>query len=516
MFGEQAHNPDVLNCLANLSSDEVFTPPGVANDVLDLLPAALWTDPAVTFLDPVCKSGVFLREIARRLDKGLETAIPDKQARLDHIFTKQIYGLGITELTGRLARRSLYGTKRADGPYSLCTAFTTEAGRVRFVRTEHAWENGRCAFCRANEESYDRDAALETHAYEFIHTTAPEEIFDMRFDVVVGNPPYQLSDGGHGRSASPIYNLFVEQAKKLNPRFLAMIVPSRWFGGGKGLNDFRKAMLEDDRVRSLDDFLSASEVFPNVGLKGGVCYFLWDRDHPGSCRVRTHFKDWRLPPATRPLLEEGLDVFVRFNEGVSILRKVVKAETGQEKTLALPENKQFARLVSSRKPFGFSTTFKGSAGSTANSVMIYQNGGTGYLPRDEVDTGTELIDKWKLFIGYAAPGTGNKDSYPHRIISTPFIGEPGTVSSETYLCVGPLESRAEAESVFSYMSCRLTRLLVLLLKPSQHVTRKVYRFVPTQDWGRPWRDEDLYDKYGLTAGEVAFVEKIVRPMGEDA
>ena len=515
MFGEQAHNPDVLNCLANLSSDEVFTPPGVANDVLDLLPADLWTDPAVTFLDPVCKSGVFLREIARRLDKGLETAIPDKQARLDHIFTRQVYGLGITELTGRLARRSLYGTKRADGPYSLCTAFTTEAGRVRFVRTEHAWEHGRCAFCRANEESYDRDAVLETHAYEFIHTTAPEEIFDMRFDVVVGNPPYQLSDGGHGRSASPIYNLFVEQAKKLNPRFLAMIIPSRWFGGGKGLNDFREAMLEDDRVRSLDDFLSASEVFPNVGLKGGVCYFLWDRDHPGPCRVRTHFKDWRLPAATRPLMEEGLDIFVRFNEGISILRKVINVETGQDATLALPKDRRFDQMVSASKPFGLRTFFKGDAKQGPDNLPVYRNGGVGYVSRESLETGHDLIDCWKVYVGAAAPGTGNRDSYPHRMLSTPFIGEPGSICSETYVCIGPLQAKAEAESVLSYLSCRFTRLLILLHKSTQHTTRKVYRFVPTQDWGRPWRDEDLYEKYGLTAGEVAFVEKIVRPMGED-
>jgi hypothetical protein len=188
-------------------------------------------------------------------------------------------------------------------------------------------------------------------------------------------------------------------------------------------------MLTDDRVRSIDDYLSASDVFPGVGLKGGVCYFLWERDNPGQCGVTTHFKDWPVSTATRPLLEKGADVFIRFNEGLSILKKVVAVETKQAKSLSLPENKRFDRLVSSRKPFGLETKFKGKATKRAGDLLLYQNGGTGYTPRNSITTGTELIDKWKLFVGYAAPGTGNKDTYPHRIISTPFIGEPGSISS---------------------------------------------------------------------------------------
>ena len=151
----------------------------------------------------------------------------------------------------------------------------------------------------------------------------------MQFDVIIGNPPYQLDDGGYGTSAAPIYNKFVDQAKKLNPRLLTMIIPARWFAGGKGLDEFRESMLTDNRLRSIDDFLSASDVFPGVGLKGGVCYFLWDRDNPGPCRVTTHFKDWPVSRASRPLLEEGADVFIRFNEGLSILKKVVAVESGK-------------------------------------------------------------------------------------------------------------------------------------------------------------------------------------------
>jgi site-specific DNA-methyltransferase (adenine-specific) len=335
----------------------------------------------------------------------------------------------------------------------------------------------------------------------------------MQFDVIVGNPPYQLDDGGFGTSAAPIYHLFVQQAKALEPRYLSMVIPSRWFAGGKGLDEFRESMLKDNRMRSIDDYLSAAEVFPGVGLKGGVNFFLWDRDNPGECRVSTHFKDWPVSTLTRRLLEPGADIFIRFNEGLSIVKKVAAVEnTTAGSSVSLPEKSRFDHLVSSRKPFGLSTTFKGKARKSAGDVLIYQNGGQGYVSRKHIATGTQLIDKWKLFAGYAAPGTGNKDTYPHRIISTPFVGAPGTVSSETYLCIGPFDSKTMAESALSYLSCRLTRFLILLQKPSQHVTRKVYTFVPTQKWNRTWTDTDLYKKYNLTLEEIAFIERIVRPM----
>jgi Eco57I restriction-modification methylase len=526
-FSLRGRNPDVLTCIANLSNDEVFTPPEFANRMLDTLAEAwaanhdgadLWADRTARFLDPFTKSGVFLREITTRLVKGLAAEIPDLQERVDHILTRQVFGISITRLTSFLARRSLYCSKHANGPHSIARGFTWDAGNVWFERTEHTWVDGKCKFCGASQKALDRGEGLETHAYAFIHTddikTGLAEIFggDMQFDVIIGNPPYQLDDGGYGTSAAPIYQLFVQQAKDLEPRYLSMVIPSRWFAGGKGLDEFRESMLTDNRVRSIDDYLSAADVFPGVGLKGGVCFFLWDRDNPGQCRASTHFKDWPVSTSTRPLLEEGADVFIRFNEGLSILKKVAAVETGQSNSLSLPEDKRFDRLVTSARAFGFRTFFKGKAKKSPGDLLIYQNGGTGYVPRKSVTSGIHLVDKWKLFAGYAAPGTGNRDTYPHRIISTPFVGEPGSISSETYLCIGPFDSKSEAESVLSYLCCRLTRFLILLHKPSQHVTRKVYTFVPTQEWTRPWTDGDLYKKYGLTASEVAFIEGIVRPM----
>lgn len=334
----------------------------------------------------------------------------------------------------------------------------------------------------------------------------------MQFDVIIGNPPYQLNTDGFGTQARPIYQQFVQQAKTLDPRFLCMIIPARWFSGGMGLDEFRESMLNDTRLRSIDDFLTASDVFPGVGLKGGVCYFLWNRDHPGLCEVKTHFKDWPTSTASRPLLEKGADVFIRFNEGLSILKKVMTVETGSSETLELPEAKKFMTLVSSIGSFGLESTFRGKEKGSGDDLKVYRNGGVGYLARSEIQKERAVFDKWKVFIGRAAPGTGNKDTYPHRIISTPFIGEPGSISSWTYMYIGALDTKVEAESVLSYLSCRLTRFLILLHKPSQDTTRKVYTFVPTQEWTKRWTDEDLYAKYGITSSEIEFIEKVVRPM----
>ncbi len=546
----RGRNPDVLTCIANLSNDEVPTPPDLAKKMLDTVAEAwaadsdgadVWANPTVRFLDPFTKSGVFLREITSRLVEGLKEEIPDLEERVDHILTKQVFGIGITRLTSLIARRSVYCSKWANGNHSIAKSFAGEDGNIWFEPMEHTWvggterlitagadgneikkfTNGKCKYCAASQQTFDRAAGLETHAYAFIHTddirARIAELFgdDMQFDVIIGNPPYQLNTEGFGTQARPIYQQFVQQAKALDPRFLCMIIPARWFSGGMGLDEFRASMLTDDRVRSIDDYLTASDVFPGVGLKGGVCYFLWNRDNPGTCRVTTYYKDEPPSTATRPLLEEGADVFIRLNEGLSILKKVVAVETGSSGSLALPEVKKFMNLVSSIGAFGLDSTFRGKERKSGKDLKVYRNGGVGYVARSEISKERAAFDKWKVFVGRAAPGTGNRDTYPHRIISTPFIGEPGSISSWTYMYIGPFDSRNQTESVLSYLSCRLTRLLILLHKPSQGTTRKVYSFVPSQEWTRRWTDEDLYAKYDLSASEIAFIEKFVRPMELD-
>lgn len=497
------YNPDVLSCLANLSSDEVFTPPALANQMLDLLPLDLWRDPNATFLDPCCKSGVFLREIARRLMTGLAEQIPDRQERANHIFTRQIFGIAITEITALLARRSVYCSKKANGKYSVCTAFDTAEGNIIFNRLIHQWEGERCKFCGASLHEYDRDASLESHAYQFIHTDDPQEIFKMKFDVIIGNPPYQLSDSGFGASAIPIYQKFVQQAMKLNPRFLTMIIPSRWFTGGRGLDKFRASMLNDNRLRVLVDYPDATECFPGIDLSGGVCYFLWDRDNKGNCKI-TNVVEGKSSTLERPLLENDTNTFIRYNDAIPILRKVL-----------IHKEKNFSEFVSAQKPFGLRTYAKGKTKPFPNSVRIYGSTGVTYISKDEITQNTDWINKYKVYISAAY---GERVAHSFWVTGKPFLGEPQTCCSETYLVIGPFPSKHECLNVMSYIRTRFFRFLVLLIKNTQHAAKSVYSFVPMQDFSKPWTDEELYQKYGLTAEEIAFIEKMVRPMdnGETA
>lgn len=494
-----SYNPDVLNCLANLSNDEVFTPPELANRILDFLPQELFQSPDTKFLDPFSKSGVFLREIVKRLDRGLEKNIPERQSRIDHILHNQVFGIAITELTSYLSRRSLYCSMHADGKYSV-SRFSTECGNILYSNRFHTWENGKCRYCGASRAVYDRGSEAEQYAYMFIHTENTSQFFDnMKFDVIVGNPPYQLSDGGAQASAMPIYNLFVSQAMRLKPRYLSMIIPARWYGGGRGLDEFRSAMIRDKRIRVLHDFLNASDCFgTGVEIKGGVCYFLWERDNEGKCRIFTHNGESVKEQPERYLKEKNSDVFIRYAEGVSVYKKVVAFK---EKTLE--------PLVSAQRPFGLRTFAKGKSTKFHDAITLYQNGGVGYITRDEVDQNKKLIDEYKIYISRAYNAG---DTYPHQIIGKPILGKPGSCCTETYVTIGPFENEEETKNVISYIHTKFFRFMVFLTKVSQMASSKVYQFVPIQDFSHPWTDEMLYEKYGLDKDEITFIDSMIRPM----
>ena len=495
------YNPDVLTCLANLSNDEVFTPPVVVNRMLDLLPAELWSNPDARFLDPVSKTGVFLREIAKRLMEGLSERIPDRQQRADHIFTRQLFGLAITELTALLSRRSVYCSKQANGPYSVCSAFHDADGNIRFRSTGHTWQNGRCRYCGACREVYDRDDTLESHAYEFIHTENPETIFpDMKFDVIIGNPPYQLEVGiEKDNYAIPLYHKFIQQAKKLRPRFISMIIPSRWFAGGRGMDDFREEMLHDTRLQILVDYPNAADCFPGIDLSGGVCYFLWNSEYNGICKiVSNRGKDYQST-MNRPLLEPGNDTFIRFNEAIPIIRKIIAYK---EPT--------FDSLVSPQTPFGIVSSFKDYSDKPfEESIAIYTVNGIKYIREDQVSKNRQWISPYKVFI---SKSYGERGAYPYRFLAKPFIGTPRSCCTQTYLMIGPFNTSIECENVISYINTRFFRFCIMQKKNTQDAMRGVYSYVPIQDFSQSWTDEKLYAKYGITDEEIKFIESMVRPM----
>lgn len=496
------YNPDILSCLANLSNDEVFTPPEIANQMLDLLPQQIWSNSSAKFLDPCCKSGVFLREIAKRLLKGLEKEIPDLQQRIDHIFHNQLYGISITELTSLLSRRSVYCSKYPNSKYSI-TKFADASGNIRYQRINHSWKNGKCEFCGAAASEYKRSKDLETHSYEWIHTLHPEGIFNMKFDVIIGNPPYQISDGGFGDSAKPIYNIFVEKSKLLSPNYIVMIIPARWYSGGKGLDAFRESMLMDKRIKILHDFPETSDCFPGLNIRGGICYFLWDKNYNGKCTVINNKANEAVSILKRDLLEKNSTTFIRYNKAINILHKV---QARNEATMD--------SLVSSRKPFGISTNFNSysKAPDSHNNILLFRNGGTGYINKNDIHKSLNLVNKIKLLVAKASPGS---DEYPHLVFSEPIIALPNSACTETYLIVSTLKSVEEAKNLKKYMATKFFRFLVLLIKNTQDVPKRVYSFVPQQDLSIEWTDYKLFKKYNITEEEIAFINTLVKDVSWD-
>jgi site-specific DNA-methyltransferase (adenine-specific) len=510
-FMLRGRNPDVLTCIANLSNDEVFTPPEFANRMLDMLAdtwatsykgANLWANSSVRFLDPCTKSGVFLREITTRLTRGLANQMPDLEERVNHILTKQVFGIAITHLTSLLARRSVYCSKHAMGQHSIAKSFASDNGNIWFQRIEHEWANGKCVFCGASQAALDRGPDMETHAYAFIHTdnikTRVGELFgdDMQFDVIIGNPPYQLSDGGYGTSAAPIYQLFVEKALDLEPRYAVFVTPSRWMAGGKGLDKYRERMLSDKRLRQIVDYPKLYEGFPGVKIRGGISYFLWDCDHLGPCQFQTIWDGQPTGPAVGRHLD-AYDILVRRNEAVPILDKV---KARGEPTLDL--------RVSSQKPFGLRTFFHGKPDSKRlkDPVMLFGSQKVSYVERAEIPINAAWIDKWKVLMTRVQ---GTSAATETKFLSKPIVAEPGTACTESYIVAGVFDTEAEAKSYAKYLRTRFVRFLVSLRKPTQDAPRGVYGFVPDLPLDQEWTDAKLYKRYGLAEEEVVFIESQV-------
>jgi site-specific DNA-methyltransferase (adenine-specific) len=513
-FTLRGRNPDVLTCIANLSNDEVFTPPELANQMLDTLQAAwatshkganIWEDKNVKFLDPCTKSGVFLREITSRLTKGLQKVIPDLDKRVDHILTNQVYGIGLTQITALLARRSVYCSKEANGEHSIVKTFDNAEGNIWFQRINHSWDGEKCKYCGAGKSIFDRPKGMETHAYLLIHTPDVKaklsEIFrkKMQFDVIIGNPPYQLASDGGTRDV-PIYQNFVEQAKALQPRYLSMVIPSRWMASGLGLSEFRHAMLTDQRIKELVDYPQAEEVFPGVEVKAGVCYFLWDAQHNGECNVTTIRSGESIGPIKRKLNE--YDVFVRDARAVEILHKVLKRSETSINT-----------ILARDKEFGWTSNFDGfHETKNPGDVPIYNirkmKRGIGYIGRKEVFKSTEMIDTWKVLVPQAFNGG---DGLPHQILGKPLIAPSPSTCTQSFLFFN-VSSQKEANSLQSYYTTRFFRFIVSVRKITQHATHSTYVWVPMQPWDRTWTDEALYAKYGITKKEQEYIESQVREM----
>ena len=326
----------------------------------------------------------------------------------------------------------------------------------------------------------------------------------MKFDVIVGNPPYQMDDEG-GHRPVPIYNRFVEAAMALEPSYITMITPSRWMAGGLGLSQYRARMLTDRRIRTLVDLPVASEVFGGVEIKGGVSYFLWDANWNGDCKTTLRRGERTVGPVVRPLGE--YDVFVRDPRALPILAKVLARG-----------DSSFSAIVASVRPFGdklrsnfahYSVTKSGD-----EQLALYMNKASQrcqfWVDPNLVTNNQELAHAWKIYLPKAGSDGGQR--LPDVVVGKPFVGEPASVCTETYLAIGGFASEAEAQSALTYLRTRFARFLVSLRKPGQDNIPATFQWVPQQSWDRAWTDDELYEMYGITDEEQRYIEEMVKEM----
>ena len=505
-INERKHVPDILECLAQLSSDEVPTPPKLANDMLDLLPDEVWTDPELKWLDPCTKSGVFLREVVKRLlFEGLVGWEPDFKKRREHIFRNMIYGCGITELTGIISRRTVYYSRHAAGEHSVIK-FEDDAGNIPFVRAEHDFDSGgRCKICGAPED-LERGEDRENYAYAFIHDAYPtKELEDMKFDVIVGNPPYQIGTEGYGVTASTIYNLFVERALDMNPRYALMITPSRWFTGGKGLDRFRERMIADRRLQAIVDNPKIYDCFPSAKIRGGVSYFLWDRDHDGDCEFSTRVNGRVISKATRDL-RDGDGVLLRDNRAVPIIEKAASLSDKRVES-ACSVTKPFGLTMRSNYPGSLPEPFEGA-------IPLIYGDHVGFSRPDQIQRNHEWINRWKVLLPMASSGDTQTDSNGNIVdvvLGAPIALAPGSACTQTYFIAGMFDDREQTANFANYLATKFVRFLVLQRKTTQHVTPDRFRFVPLLDMSTSWSDEDLYALAGLAQDEIAHIEASIKP-----
>ncbi|VTS08227.1 Eco57I restriction-modification methylase domain-containing protein [Gemmata obscuriglobus] len=310
----------------------------------------------------------------------------------------------------------------------------------------------------------------------------------------------------------PIYQKFVEVAKSLDPRYVVMVTPSRWFAGGRGLEEFRREMLSDRRLRCLIDYPDSREVFAGVDIAGGVSYFLWDSSWNGKCAVTNIYGSIASPPLSRHLDE--YDILVRYNEAIPILEKVLcSTSDGAFESLS--------SQVAPIQPFSIRTNYRGETSSDGmvNPVLLYQNGGTSFIERGAIPRNAEWVDQWKVFLsGTSAEHGGQADKNgTRRVFSLILIGKPGTACTETYLVAGRFDTEAEATNFRAYLRTRFVRFFVSLRTNTQHLYSERFAFVPRLPMDCEWTDEALYKKYRLTQSEIAFIENVIRlmPEGDD-